>query len=386
MLWDVIFLCLLSRRSWGAGAGALYSQTRGLGILPRWLILILVFFSGRSWCVYGIFEGVLVTSGQFGTNWVDTAHCDWETYRLLAWSLVLVLVPQLHRIAHVSHADAEWRGLCLSYVSASVTALRTTAGADTLPAIGDTRCLVTLLGGGIVRQGGQRKIGRAQARYIAESGRRGGRGGGGLQGSSVDLGIWLWWCWSSCRCCRDLGVSCHGSGKAHASERDRGWPECGSRCGERILFTAVHTLTAHCTPATVGDDDGVGEAIRQQRKQAWPLPAVSLTAGCSCQHCPETANDSLDCLPDFARGRLRTAETQISIRRQSLSWLFVYSTARSMERYTVWFFNTADFHAQRCHKVYTNFLAGRLPATQSISNHGGHLLPPITCYVIPDRK
>ena len=159
----------------------------------------------------------------------DTAHCDWKTYRLLAWSLVFVLVPQLHRIAHVGHADAEWRGLCLSYVSASVTALGTTAGPDTLPAIGDTRCLVTLLGGGIVRQGGQGKIGRAQARYIAECGRRGSRGSGGLQARSVDLGMWLWWCWSSCRCCRDLGVSCHGSGKAHASERDRGAPECESR-------------------------------------------------------------------------------------------------------------------------------------------------------------
>jgi hypothetical protein len=172
----------------------------------------------------------------------DTAHCDWKTYRLLAWSLVLVLVPQLHRIAHVGHADAERRRLGFPYVSASVTALGTTAGPDTLPAIGDTRCLVTLLGGGVVRQGRQRKIGRAQARYIAESGRRRGRGGGGLQASSVDLGMWLWWCWSSCRC-RDLGVSCHGSGKAHASERDRGWPECGSRCGGKKV-TMVHTLTA----------------------------------------------------------------------------------------------------------------------------------------------
>lgn len=233
-----------------------------------------------------------------------------------------------------------------------------------------------------MRQGGQRKIGRAQARYIAECGRRGSRGSGGLQARSVDLGIWLWWCWS-CRCCRDLGVSCHGSGKAHASERDRGWPECGSRCGGGKV-TTVHTLTAHSTPATVGDDDGVDdEALRQQRKQALPLPAVSLTAGCSCQHCPETANDSLDCLPGFARGRLRTAETQISIRRQSLSWLFVYSTARSMKSHAVWLFNTADFHVQRCYMVYTNFLAGHLPASQSISNHG-HLLAPITCYVIPE--
>jgi hypothetical protein len=229
VLLDVILLCLLSRRSWGAGAGALYSQTRGLGVLPRWLILSLVLFGWRSRCVYGIFEGILVTS-------------DWKTYRLLAWSLVLVLVPQLHRIAHVGHADAERRRLGFPYVSASVTALGTTAGPDTLPAIGDTRCLVTLLGGGIVRQGGQRKIGRAQARYIAESGRRRGRGGGGLQASSVDLGMWLWWCWSSCRC-RDLGVSCHGSGKAHASERDRGWPECGSRCGRKKV-TMAHTLTA----------------------------------------------------------------------------------------------------------------------------------------------
>lgn len=82
----------------------------------------------------------------------DTAHCDWRTYRLLARGLVFVLVSQLHCIAHVGHAYAEWRGLTFSYVSASVTALRTTAGPDTLSAIGDTRCLVALLGGGIVRQ------------------------------------------------------------------------------------------------------------------------------------------------------------------------------------------------------------------------------------------
>jgi hypothetical protein len=71
----------------------------------------------------------------------------------------------------------------------------------------------------------------------------------------------------------------------------------------------------------VVDDDGVDEAIRQ-RKQALPLPAVSLTAGCSCQHCPETANDST--VARLCQGTpARTGETQISIRRQSLSWLVV---------------------------------------------------------------
>ena len=153
VLWDVIFLCLLSRRSWGAGAGSLYSQTRGLGVLPRRLILILVLFGCRAGCVYGIFESVLIND-----NWsvwcklADTAHCDWKTYRLLARGLVLVVVSQLHSIAHVRHADTEWRRLAFSYISASVSALRTTAGPDTLPAIGDTRSLVALLGGGIVRQ------------------------------------------------------------------------------------------------------------------------------------------------------------------------------------------------------------------------------------------
>jgi len=160
----------------------------------------------------------------------DTAHWNCITYRLLAWSFVLVVVSQLHGIAHVGHADAEWRGFTFPYISTSVTALGTTAGPNTLPAIGDTRCLVTLLCGEIVRQG-QRRVGRAQARYIAERGRRGcGGRDGGLQVGSGDLGVWLWWCWcfGSCRC-RDLGVSCHGSGCAHASERDRGAPECESR-------------------------------------------------------------------------------------------------------------------------------------------------------------
>lgn len=162
----------------------------------------------------------------------NTAHWNCITYRLLARGLVLVVVSQLHGIAHVGHADTEWRGLAFPYISTSVTALGTTAGPDTLPAIGDTRCLVTLLCGEIVRQG-QRRVGRAQARYIAERGRRGcGGRDGGLQVGSVDLGVWLWWCWcwcfGSCRC-RDLGVSCHGSGCAHASERDRGAPECESR-------------------------------------------------------------------------------------------------------------------------------------------------------------
>lgn len=82
----------------------------------------------------------------------DTAHCDWKTYRLLARGLVLVVVSQLHCIAHVGHADTEWRRLAFSYISTSMSALRTTAGPDTLSAIGDTRCLVALLGGGIVRQ------------------------------------------------------------------------------------------------------------------------------------------------------------------------------------------------------------------------------------------
>jgi len=184
---------------------------------------------------------------SFWDRVADTAHWNCITYRLLAWSFVLVVVSQLHSIAHVGHADTEWRGFTLPYISTSVTALGTTAGPNTLPAIGDTRCLVTLLCGEIVRQG-QRRVGRAQARYIAERGRRGcGGRDGGLQVGSVDLGVWLWWCWcfGSCRC-RDLGVSCHGSGKAHASERDRGAPDCESRSRgaksqqRRIQYDTIH--------------------------------------------------------------------------------------------------------------------------------------------------
>ena len=60
----------------------------------------------------------------------------------------------------------------------------------------------------------------------------------------------------------------------------------------------------HSTPTTV--EDGVDEAHRQ-RKQALPLHAVSPTAGCSCQHRPETGYCCC-CPTDFARGRLRTVE------------------------------------------------------------------------------
>jgi hypothetical protein len=160
---------------------------------------------------------------------------NWETYRLLTRSLILVLVSQLHRIAHVGHADAERRCLAFSCVSISVTALGTTAGPNALPAIGNARCVVALLSGQVVRQG-QRRVGRAQARYIAEGGR--GRRRRGLQAVDVDLGIWSWRWWCCCRC-RDVGVSCHGSGKG-SRERDRGWPESRS---EWSKVTIRYSLT-----------------------------------------------------------------------------------------------------------------------------------------------
>ena len=210
-------------------------------------------------------------------KFTNTAHCGWNTYRLLARGLVVVVVvSQLHGIAHAGHAHAQWRGFAFPCILASVTAQRTTAGPDTLPAIGDTRRLVTPLCGETVRQG-QRRVARAQARCIAGRGRRRSRGrGGGLQvSSSVDVGMRLRRCSSSCRC-RDLGVSCHGSGKAHASERAR-----SRRARMRIqkrrrkATTAVHTLTARLLRWKTVCTRPVDSAKRHRRCMPPALPLVA---------------------------------------------------------------------------------------------------------------
>jgi hypothetical protein len=141
VLLDVILLCILCGRS--RGVGALYSQTRGLGILSRWLVLGVVDWG--SGCVDCIFKSILMYVGQSITILKGIAPCI-PTYRLLPRSLVLVvLIPQLHGIAHIGHTYAKRRCLAFPHFLSSVTALGTTAGPDTLPAIGDSRCLVALL-------------------------------------------------------------------------------------------------------------------------------------------------------------------------------------------------------------------------------------------------
>jgi hypothetical protein len=167
VLWDVILLCFLCRRS--RGVGALYSQPRGLGILSRWLVLSVVDLG--SGCVDGIFEGILLCLGQ-SIKVPKGIAPHIPTYRLLSRSLVLVvLVSQLHCIAHIGHTYTKRRCFAFPNFLSSVTALGTTAGPDTLPAIGDSRCLVALLDSRVGRQRGQRRVWRAaQARSIAASG------------------------------------------------------------------------------------------------------------------------------------------------------------------------------------------------------------------------
>lgn len=64
------------------------------------------------------------------------------TYRLLRGRLVFI--PQLHFVAHVCYAQADWRCSALSRFSTAGLALRTTARADALPPIGDSRCLISV--------------------------------------------------------------------------------------------------------------------------------------------------------------------------------------------------------------------------------------------------
>jgi hypothetical protein len=83
----------------------LYSQTRGLGVLSRWFVLSV--FHWASGCVDSIFKGVLLYMGQSPTILKSIASRI-STYRLLPRSLILVvLIPQLHGIAHIGHTYTE---------------------------------------------------------------------------------------------------------------------------------------------------------------------------------------------------------------------------------------------------------------------------------------
>jgi hypothetical protein len=140
-----------------------------------------------------------------------------------------------------------------------------------------------------------------------------------------------------------------------------------SMAGLDVVWKQIRWCRSHYTTLTIQLCYGGLYSTRRrlQNKNPPAIASVRLTVGCSCQHRPETAV----CV-DFARARLRTVETQISIRRQSL-WPLYAALDHNMLSWSCASDISLDLARRVLEIHFTNTLAtNALAVNQSLTTAG----------------